>query len=400
MMDSGLAGLSVGELKSLLNDRGVDYRDCLEKRDLIERLESSTFSPRASMQAPVGYTEAEARNVNVFGRVSPSVAFVQTTRRGLSLSSGFSLRAMEVPAGTGSGFVWDEEGHIITNWHVIAGGLREGGSYQVSLQGLDKPVDARLVGVEEDKDLAVLKIDPRALPSPIRPLEVGTSSELQVGQSVMAIGNPFGLDYTLTTGVVSALGREVQGAGGRPIQDCVQTDAAINPGNSGGPLLDSRGKLIGVNTAIYAPGGGGNVGIGFAIPVDTVRRVVNQIIRGQGRATLGVNVINDALRGQYAKNLRRRLDGALVHGVLADSPAERAGLRPTRRGRSGEVELGDLIVAVDGTPIRQNEDLLCAVEEAELGDVLELTVMRGCDPARVEQLEITPVQRRSLMEQK
>merc|ERR1719499_1436571 len=195
MRDSGLAGLSVGELKALLNERGVDYRDCLEKRDLIERLESSTFSPRASMQAPVGFTEGETRTVNVFGRVSPSVAFVQTTRRGLSLSSGFSLRAMEVPAGTGSGFVWDEDGHIITNWHVIAGGLSEGGSYQVSLQGLDKPVDARLVGVEEDKDIAVLKIDPTALPSPIRPLEVGTSSELQVGQSVMAIGNPFGLDY-------------------------------------------------------------------------------------------------------------------------------------------------------------------------------------------------------------
>jgi len=224
-------------------------------------------------------------------------------------------------------------------------------------------------------------------------VKLASSTGLKVGQSVLAIGAPFGLDHTLTQGIVSALGRDIDGAGGRPIRDCIQTDAAINPGNSGGPLLDSRGKLIGVNTAIYAPGGGGNVGIGFAIPVDTVRRVVNQIIRGQGRATLGVNVINDALRGQYAKNLRRRLDGALVHGVLADSPAERAGLRPTRRGRSGEVELGDLIVAVDGTPIRQNEDLLCAVEEAELGDVLELTVMRGCDPARVERIRIMPASR-------
>merc|ERR1711908_191766 len=174
-------------------------------------------------------------------------------------------------------------------------------------------------GIEPEKDLAVLRLRDRSnLP---RPIDVGTSNDLQVGQSVLAIGNPFGLDDTLTTGVASAVGRDVDGIGGRPIKGCIQTDAAINPGNSGGPLLDSSGRLIGVNTAIFSPGGGqfaGNVGIGFAIPVDTVRRVVNQIIRyGKGaRPTLGVNVLEDALRKQLARKLGRALEGALVVEVV------------------------------------------------------------------------------------
>lgn len=406
--DGGLGKLSVGELKSLLSERGIDFRDCLEKRDLVERLKTSSPASASQIRSPtLGLTESEERTVSVFKKVSPTVAYIQTSQLA---PAGFSLRPMEYPAGAGSGFVWDSQGHIITNYHVVAGGRSAGSGgniprvVRVSLQGLKEPVQAEVVGFEEDKDLAVLKIDPNVLgtagaSTPLTSLEVGTSSDLAVGQSVMAIGNPFGLDYTLTTGVVSALGREVKAAGGRPIQGCIQTDAAINPGNSGGPLLDSRGRLIGVNTAIYAPGGnGGNVGIGFAIPVDTVRREVNRIIKfGQGaRPSLGVNVLEDALRVQLAQRVRRPLEGALVVEVVSGSPAAAAQLRPSTRSAFGETRLGDLIVAVNGTPIRQNEDLLCAVEEADVGVPLELTILRGADPRRMEKVRVTPVARRAV----
>jgi len=396
----GLDQLSVGELKALLTERGVDFRDCLEKRDLVERLEGS--DPVANAFATSrGLTENESRTMSVFKAASPAVAYIQTVQ--LEQQSLFALNPREIPAGAGSGFLWDNEGHIVTNWHVISGGRRSGGTMpnkvKVTLQGLKVPIDATVVGCEEDKDLAVLKVDPARLPRPLQPLLVGTSCDLAVGQSVLAIGNPFGLDFTLTTGVVSALGREVGGAGGRPIQGCIQTDAAINPGNSGGPLLDSSGRLVGVNTAIYSPGNvGGNVGIGFAIPVDTVRRVVNQLIRyGEGtRPTLGVNVLDDPLRTQLARSVGRPLEGALVMEVVPGSPAAAARLRPTTRGRFGEVGLGDLITAVGSTPVRQNEDLLCAVEEAEAGEPLALTVMRECDPRRIETVQVRPAARKAV----
>merc|ERR1719267_280437 len=268
----------------------------------------------------------------------------------------------------------------------------------VSLQGLDQPVEATVVGTEPDKDLAVLKIDPAALGADTAPLEVASSAELRVGQSVLAIGNPFGLDYTLTQGIVSALGREVQGAGGRPIQGCIQHDAAINPGNSGGPLLDSSGRLLGVNTMIYSPGGLGNVGIGFAVPVDTVRRIANQIIQyGQGaRPSIGVSVLPDALREQYSRSLDRKLEGALIAEVVPGSPADKLELAPCTRQQRG-ILLGVLITAVDGTPVTQNEDLLCKVEEAEPGETIQITVMRACDPERMEELELTPIARKQLM---
>ncbi|KOO34647.1 hypothetical protein Ctob_012608 [Chrysochromulina tobinii] len=343
-------------------------------------------------------TESEARTVDVFSRVSPAVAYIQVAQLA---SAGFSPKPMEMPAGAGSGFVWDMQGHIVTNFHVVSGGqraLREvPRRVRVSLSGGEKQIDAEVIGYEEDKDIAVLKIDRGAVP--FVPVEVGTSSDLRVGQTVLAIGNPFGLDYTLTTGVVSALGREVQGVSGRPIKGCIQTDAAINPGNSGGPLLDSRGRLIGVNTAIYAPGGtGGNVGIGFAVPVDTVRRVVNQIIRygPNTRPTLGINVLDDALRVQLARSLRRPLDGALVVEVIQGSPAAAAGLQPSERTPFGETVVGDLITAVGSVRISQNEDLLCAVEEAEPDRPLELTIARGGDSRRTQKLTVTPVARKSV----
>merc|ERR1712125_168968 len=210
-------------------------------------------------------------------------------------------------------------------------------------------LDAKIVGVEPEKDLAVVKIeDKAALRNLPRPIDIGTSNDLQVGQSVMAIGNPFGLDYTLTTGVVSALGRDVDGIGGRPIKGCIQTDAAINPGNSGGPLLDSNGRLIGVNTAIFSPGGGaaGNIGIGFAIPVDTVRRVVTQIIRyGKVvRPTIGINVVSDNVMKSIKTRLGSSLNGVMIAEVLPGGPASAANLKAATFG-FGTIELGDLITS-------------------------------------------------------
>jgi len=340
--------------------------------------------------------------------VSPAVAFIQTS---IVQQGAFGQQRTEMPMGAGSGFLWDEEGHIVTNYHVVAGEpqvgkmprARNGRSLprrvMVSLQGLADKVEARVIGTEPDKDLAVLKIDPKALPL-LRPLEIGSSADVRVGQDVLAVGNPFGLDYTLTRGIVSALGREVDGVGGRPIADCIQTDAAINPGNSGGPLLDSRGKLLGVNTMIYSPGGvGGNVGIGFAVPVDTVRRVVNQIIKygPNARPSIGASLLDDGSRAQYSRSLRRKLEGALLAEVVPGSPADAVGLQPCERSFGG-VALGDMITAVDGKPIAKNEDLLCALEEAEQGQPLRLTVMRACDPRRVEEIDITPVARKALLE--
>jgi S1-C subfamily serine protease len=402
LLPDSLSVLSVNELKRLLTERGVDFRTCLEKGDLVERVRSS--EPRAStpfIKTISDMTQSEVRTVKIFNEASPSVAYIRTVQ---VAQVGFFLRPLEYPAGAGSGFVWDAQGHIVTNFHVITGGRRATDSslpsrVKVSLCGVSEPVDASVVGYEEDKDIAVLKIDPKKFNAKLVPLKVGTSSDLIVGQACLAIGNPFGLDYTLTKGVVSALGREVAGIGGRPIKGCIQTDAAINPGNSGGPLLDSNGRLIGVNTAIIAPGGAGsgNVGIGFAIPVDIVRRVVNQIIQyGQGsQASLGINLLDDVLRTTFASIQNRKLEGALIIEVVPGSPAALAKLRPTLFGPFGQAILGDLITEVGGKPVRRNEDLLTIVEESEPGEMVELTVMRRCDPKQVERIELRSQARKS-----
>lgn len=372
---------------------------------LSERLESADRSELLNMLQNSRLPQSETERVGVFESVSPSVAFISTTMTQQTWTGGTS----EVPAGAGSGFVWDEDGHIVTNYHVVNGGPSgrpgRGGvlprKVMVKLQGQDAAVEAIVVGHEADKDLAVLKVDPAALSVPLRPVEVASSSSLKVGQSVLAIGAPFGLDWTLTSGIVSALGRDIDGAGGRPIRDCVQTDAAINPGNSGGPLLDSRGKLIGINTMIYAPGGlGANVGIGFAVPSDTVRRFVNQIITHgpNARPSLGVAVVPDQIRSQYSRHLRRELEGAIIAEVVPGSPADRLNLAPCGPGPRGGILLGDMITAVNGNPVKKNEDLLCLVEESEPDEPLSLTVLRSCDPNRVEEVMITPVRRKALME--
>src|SRR5690606_24114039 len=232
----------------------------------------------------------EKTTIELFQRTSPSVVHVTNLK---VRRSGWSMNVMEIPQGTGSGFLWDTSGHVVTNYHVVRGSdlaevtLSDGTRWR-----------AALVGVEPDKDLAVLRIDAPA--EKLRGIAIGVSKDLQVGQKVFAIGNPFGLDQTLTTGIISGLDREIKSISGRPIQGVIQTDAAINPGNSGGPLLDSAGRVIGVNTAIYSPSGA-YAGVGFAVPIDTVNRIVPQLIEN-GKyqpPVLGIR-INDQISRRLA----------------------------------------------------------------------------------------------------
>ncbi|HVS66624.1 MAG TPA: trypsin-like peptidase domain-containing protein, partial [Thermoanaerobaculia bacterium] len=298
---------------------------------------------------------AEQHTIRLFREASPSVVFITTiSRRG----SFFDRRVYEVPSGTGSGFLWDNDGHVVTNYHVVRGvGRGEGVRVRLADQS---EWDAEVLGWAPEKDLAVLHIE--APESVLRPLPVGSSRDLQVGQSVYAIGNPFGLDQTLTTGVVSALGREIESLARVPIRDVIQTDAAINPGNSGGPLLDSSGRLIAVNTQIYSTSGS-SAGIGFAIPVDTVNWVVPDLIR-YGR--IRRPVIGISWDDQYLRRAGR--EGVLILDVSPGSGAERAGLRPTLVDRRGTIaQLGDVIVGIEGEKVADFADLQLALERYEPG---------------------------------
>ncbi len=317
--------------------------------------------PEIAPQAAL--TPQERTTIALFENTSPSVVHIQSIA--LVRRDFFSMNLTKIPAGTGSGFIWDRQGHIVTNYHVV----KEGSRLQVTLS--DRSTwDAKVVGAEPDKDLAVLKID--APSSKLRPIKIGTSSDLRVGQNVLAIGNPFGLDQTLTTGVISGLGREIEAVSGRTIGGVIQTDAAINPGNSGGPLLDSSGRLIGVNTAIYSPSGA-YAGVGFAVPVDDVTRLAPQLV-AYGKVIkpiLGITIADDAVLRQ------QNVDGVLVINVAPNSGADEAGIEPTRRDRNGRVILGDLIVGADGETIRDSDDLFRILDRRKVGDVLRVTVRRG-----------------------
>ena len=327
-------------------------------------------SPRAI--TPRGDLAAEEKsNIELFREASPSVVYITTLARRLDF---WTRNVTEIPRGTGSGFVWDSSGHVVTNFHVLQGAS----TADVSLAGRTG-YNAAFVGGAPQYDLAVLRIGaPR---DELRPIAVGTSRDLHVGQQVYAIGNPFGLDRTLTTGIVSALGRTIQSVSGRPIEDVIQTDAAINPGNSGGPLLDSASRLIGVNTAIYSPSGS-SAGIGFAVPVDTVARVVPQLI-AHGRIvrpTLGISVderLNQVLTREMG------VEGAMVLGVTPGSSAEAAGLRAAERAPDGSIAPGDVIQAVDDRAVRSVDDLLAALEAKDVGDRVTLKVKRDGDTVDV-----------------
>jgi S1-C subfamily serine protease len=325
---------------------------------LAGRAEPRVVTPRGDLAAD------EQATIALFEQARGSVVFIATTER---LFNPWTRNALQVPRGTGSGFVWDNLGHVVTNDHVIAGA--SGATVRLA-DG--RAFNAVLVGTSPAHDLAVLRIGVGA--GRPEPLPIGTSHDLRVGQKVFAIGNPFGLDWTLTTGIVSALNRELPSETGAVIERLIQTDAAINPGNSGGPLLDSAGRLIGVNTAIYSPSGA-SAGIGFAVPVDTVNRVVPRLI-AQGRyirPSLGIRAeeqLNAAL------SARLGIQGVFVLEVEPGSAAERAGLRPARLGREAGFQTGDVIVSLGGRPVRRVADLLAALDRHAPGDAVSVTVLR------------------------
>ncbi|RMH03040.1 MAG: PDZ domain-containing protein [Nitrospirae bacterium] len=317
---------------------------------------SRVWAPRL-----LGLGQDELATIRVFEQASRSVVFITNTaiRRDF-----WSLNTFEVPQGSGSGFIWDRHGHIVTNFHVVYGA----DSIEVILAD-QSSYKATVVGIDPDHDLAVLKI--QAPPKKLVPLSIGTSHNLRVGQKVLAIGNPFGLDHTLTTGVVSALGRTIQSINNRTIEGVIQTDAAINPGNSGGPLLDSSGRLIGVNTQIISPSGA-YAGIGFAVPVDTVKRVVPQLIQYGKliRPGIGVSLFHDSLAARWG------IRGLIIARVHPGSPAARAGLQGVRQTARGRLKLGDIITKIDGEPVRTYDDLARILDRHTVGDQVTLEVKR------------------------
>ena len=321
-----------------------------------------TGEPR--MVTPRGaLADYEQSTVELFRETSPSVVYINTRAK---VADRFSRRVVEVDSGTGSGFVWDKQGHIVTNFHVI----RQSTSYEVVFYDQSR-YDAELIGASADHDLAVLRIV--APESALRPVLIGESSDLQVGQSVFAIGNPFGLDQTLTTGVVSAKTRNIEAPSGDVIEDVIQIDAAINPGNSGGPLLDSAARLIGVNTAIYSPSGT-SAGVGFAIPVDTVNRVVPEIIERGAYEPPRLGIEIDA-RWDRIVRLQTGIEGVAIVGVVRGGPAEAAGLRPLQENERNAI-LGDVIVGIDDRKVSSGKDLLDALQNYQRGDTVSVRIIR------------------------
>ena len=306
--------------------------------------------------------ENEKNTISLFENTANSVVYITTSTLERSY---WSRDVNEIPQGSGSGFIWDEQGHIVTNFHVIQDADRA----TVTLYD-QSSFPAKLVGAAPEKDLAVLKID--APLDKLIPILKGNSANLRVGQSALAIGNPFGLDYSLTTGVISALGREITAPNNIQIRDVIQTDAAINPGNSGGPLINSSGELIGVNTAIYSPSGA-YAGIGFSIPVDAVNWVVSDLINyGKiKRAVLGIELMqNQQILERY------KVKGAMILNVTEGKGAAKAGLEGVRRDRRGKLYFGDIIIAVNEEKIENNSDLVLALEEYEAGDEVDISFLR------------------------
>ncbi len=316
----------------------------------------AVFEPRVI--SPSGnLAESETTTIDLFKNVSPSVVHITSV---LQQRSRFRRDVTNIPQGTGSGFMWDTNGHIVTNYHVI----QNANAGEVTLE--DKTVyRTKIIGISPIYDLAVLKIT--APKSKMKPIPLGTSDDLQVGQGVFAIGNPFDFDQTLTTGIISALGREIKSPSGRNIYGVIQTDASINPGNSGGPLLDSSSRLIGVNTAIASPTGA-YAGIGFAIPVDTVRRVVPELIKNGRmlRPGLGIN--------HYPKAQRFGLKGVLISHVVKGGAADKAGLQGIHRSPRGQWLAGDVIVGLDNIVVDDINDLLRALDQKRIGETVKVTV--------------------------
>ena len=334
----------------------------------VDRMLSS--SPRP-VEARGSLAEGEQTAIQIFARVSPSVVQVA----GASASAS-QLNQAQTGVQAGTGFMWDAAGHVVTNNHVVQS------TRQVMVRfSTGQVVRARLVGVAPSYDLAVLSLEGAQRPPP---LAIGSSSELKVGQWAFAIGNPFGLDQSLTTGVISALKRRLPTSGGREVSNVIQTDAAVNPGNSGGPLLDSSGRVIGVTTAILSPSGT-NAGVGFAIPVDVVNRVVPELIRNGHVPTPGIGIV----AADEAAGARLGVEGVVVVRTQPGSPAARAQLQGIDANRG---TLGDVIVGVNGKPVHRLADLADQLDQAGIGKTVDLTVQQQGNTRKV-QVQIADVGR-------
>lgn len=319
-------------------------------------------------QAPVGISDPSAvtdeqNSIEVYKTISPGVAFINTT----SYRQDWWGETQE-GRGNGSGSVIDAQGHILTNYHVVEGAQK----LTVNFGG-DKVYPAKIVGGDPDTDLAVIKIDP---PAGLTVIPLGDSDRLSVGQKVLAIGNPFGLDRTLTTGVISGLQRPIRARNGRPIDAAIQTDASINPGNSGGPLLDKFGKMIGINSQILSPAGG-SVGVGFAVPVNTAKRVIPQLVQfGEvKRPKLGANLLSVATLSEQGVKLPIQA-GLLVRNALPGGSAANAGLRGLSQDNAGDVVLGDIITSVEGEKMNNIDDLYRLLDKKQIGDTIRVEIYR------------------------
>jgi S1-C subfamily serine protease len=331
--------------------------------NLIPHADGAIAQPR--QVTPRGELAADEKStIKLFENSRNSVVYITTRAQ---VQDFWSRDIFSVPRGTGSGFIWDEYGHVVTNYHVI-----EDASEATIRLANGKDYQATLVGASQLHDIAVLKIKVSQKFSP--PLPIGTSHDLRVGQKVFAIGNPFGLDWTLTNGIVSALNRSLTEENGNTVEHLIQTNAAINPGNSGGPLLDSAGRLIGINTAIYSPSGA-NAGIGFAVPVDTVNRVVPQLIsKGKyTRAALGIGIDEDI--NQRLTDLLQ-IKGVVILNVPHGTAAAAAGLHGVITTRDGSIIPGDIITAIEGKPVDSVSKLVARLDDFRVGDKIRLTVLR------------------------
>jgi S1-C subfamily serine protease len=320
-------------------------------------------SSQTRRPSPKALTEDEQNTIDIVKKTRNSVVFITNMQY---VQDFFFTSDQPVARGSGSGFVWDDQGHIVTNFHVIEDGVK----FMVSLSN-QKQVEAKLIGREPTKDIAVLQLQERV--PDLQPVQIGASKDLQVGQKVIAIGNPFGFDHTVTKGIVSALGRNMPGAGGVTIRDMIQTDASINPGNSGGPLLDSSGELVGMNTMIISPSGTSS-GVGFAVPVDLIKKIVPQIIQF-GKVTRpgigGITFVPD----EYAS--RAGIEGAIIRDVPRDSQAYELGLRGLGRDSFGRLYIRDVIVAIDGTKVKSYDDFFSALDNYKIGETVTLTIERA-----------------------
>jgi S1-C subfamily serine protease len=348
----------------------------------VDAKSETTTTVTTPISAPVDSQESSGTNVvnQIYRRDGQGVAFIEATEPAEESSSPFNPFGEEEQRGggiaTGSGFLIDTEGHIVTNNHVVEGATK----VEVKLGSSDVSHEAEVVGTDPATDVALLKVDVPA--DQQHPLSLGDSAKVQVGDSVVAIGNPFGLDRTVTAGIVSALQRQIQAPNGFSISHVIQTDAAINPGNSGGPLIDTAGKVIGINSQIQTGGSNGNVGIGFAVPINTAREVVQQIEEHGEVKHAFIGISGGSVTPAVAKALKLPVEkGVLVNEVVKDGPADKAGVEggDTKATIEGaQVRLGgDIITEVDGKPIGSMEDVINAVNSAQPGDKMELTLLRG-----------------------